>query len=385
MSLKTLKKGEFLYTEGDKIQNVFLIQSGAVNLCLTRNKKNVDMFQVGASQILGEQVLLGLNSFTTSAVATTETKVLEIPLEAFKQQFETAQQMYKIIIKSLAERLKTTMADIRSSRMEKDGTPCPEDQVAKVFGSIFHTANHKGEKSEKGDGRVVIDWGLFRQYSQRVFGESLKRLEQATNLLVKLKLAMYEMGKDPDDPEGPELIQKVHFFDLNAIENFFEFYQYYYFKGGKSEVLKIDDTVVNILGGLLKVAEPLQPDRFGVVSLEFQKIVEHFKEELAMNFKPDTLTLLENKGLFTKRKTNAANEVHLQFELKEFAGFSKNWRILREVNLWNEKGYVDPSEPEKKPIKKASAGGPLCPACNASLTENQKFCGECGHKIATAA
>ncbi|MBC7371807.1 MAG: cyclic nucleotide-binding domain-containing protein, partial [Bdellovibrionaceae bacterium] len=67
MSMKTLKKGELLYNEGDKILNVYLIQSGAVNLCLTRNKKNVDMFQVGASQILGEQVLLGLSTFTTAA------------------------------------------------------------------------------------------------------------------------------------------------------------------------------------------------------------------------------------------------------------------------------------------------------------------------------
>jgi hypothetical protein len=381
MSLKTLKKGEFLYNEGDKILNVFLIQSGAVNLCMVRNKKTVDMFQVGSSQILGEQVLLGLNNFTTAALATTETKVLEIPVEAFKQQFETAQQMYKIIIKSLTERLKTTMAEIRSVRMEKDATPCPEDQVAKAFGTIFHTANHKGEKKE---GRVIIDWGLYRQYSQRVFGESLKRLEQATNLLVKLKLAMYEMGKDPDDPDGPEMIQKIHFFDLGAIENFFEFYQYYYFKGGKTEVLKIDESVVNILGGLMTLAETLTPDRFGMVSLEFPKAVEHFKNELALNFTPDTLTRLENKGLFTKRKTNANHDVQLQFEVKEFAGFYKNWRILREVDKWNEKGFVDPSEPEKKPVKKAQ-GGAACPACSATITEGQKFCGECGHKVAAAA
>jgi len=383
MSLRTLKKGEFLYNEGDKILNVFLIQSGAVSLCLTRNKKNVDMFQVGSSQILGEQVLLGQNAHTTSAIATTETKVLEIPVESFKQQFETTQQMFKIIIKSLADRLKIATADVKSSRMEKDATPCPEDQIAKAFGVIFHTVHHKGEKKEK-DGRIIIDWGLLRQYSQRVFGESLKRLEQSVNLLVKLKLAMYEMGKDPDDPEGPEMIQKVHFFDLGAIENFFEFYQYYYFKGGKSEVLKIDETVVIILGGLLSVAETQQVDRFGVVSLEFPKVVEYFKNELSMNFNPDTLTRLENKGLFTKRKTNANHDVQLQFELKEFQGFHKNWRILREVDKWNEKGFVDPNEPEKKPVKKA-VGGATCPACSASLAEGQKFCGECGHKLAVAA
>ncbi len=377
MSLRTLKKGETLYTEGEKITNVYLIQSGAINLCLTRNKKNTDMFQVGSTQILGEQVIIGQGTHTTSAIATTETKVLEIPADAFKAQYETGQQMFKIIIKSLTERLKTATAEVKSNRMEKDAAPCPEDQIAKAFGVAFHTANHKGEKKE---GRTVIDWGLFRQYSQRVFGESLKRLEGTVNLLVKLKLAMYEMGKDPDDPEGPEMIQKVHFFDLQAIENFFEFYQYYYFKGGKSEVLKIEDTVVNILGGLIACTEGQPLDRFGVVSVEFPKVVEHFKNELGMNFTPDTLTRLENKGLFTKRRTNSNNDVQLQFELKEFTGFFKNWRILREVDRWNEKGFVDPSEPEKKPVKKAAAG-PSCPSCSASVTLDQKFCGECGHKL----
>jgi len=381
MSLKTLKKGEVLYTEGDKITHVYLIQAGAINLCLTRNKKNADMFQVGSTQILGEQVIIGQNTHATSAVATVETKVLEIPADAFKAQYEAGQQMFKIIIKSLTERLKTATAEVKSNRMEKDTTPCPEDQVAKAFGVVFHTANHKGEKKES---RTVIDWGLFRQYSQRVFGESLKRLEQSVNLLVKLKLAMYEMGKDPDDPEGPELIQKIHFFDLGAIENFFEFYQYYYFKGGKSEVLKIEDTVLNILGGLIACTEGLPLDRFGVVSVEFPKVVEYFKNELGMNFTPDTLTRLENKGLFTKRRTNSNNDVQLQFELKEFAGFFKNWRMLREVDKWNEKGFVDPTEPEKKVVKKAS-GGPSCPTCSAAVTADQKFCGECGHKLVAAA
>jgi hypothetical protein len=203
-------------------------------------------------------------------------------------------------------------------------------------------------------------------------------------LLVKLKLAMYEMGKNPDDPEAPEEIQKVHFFDLSVIESFFEFYQYYYFKAGRSEVIKLDETVFNMLGALLTCAHGLPVDRYGIVSLEFPKVVEHFKNELNLNFSPDQISRLENKGLMTKRKTTSSNEVLLQFELKEFTGMHKNWSILREVNRWNEKGSVDPYEVEKKVAKK-SGGGSKCPACAAEILEAQKFCGECGHKVLSAA
>jgi hypothetical protein len=112
--------------------------------------------------------------------------------------------------------------------------------------------------------------------------------------------------------------------------------------------------------------------------------VDYFKNELGLNFSPDQISRLENKGLMTKRKTTSNNQVLLQFELKEFASIHKNWTILREVNRWNEKGSVDPYEVEKKAVKK-SAGSSKCPACAAEVVESQKFCGECGHKIASAA
>ena len=43
-----------------------------------------------------------------------------------------------------------------------------------------------------------MDWQFLRSYSQRVLGQSPKRLEQAVNILVKLKLARYEiLGEVP--------------------------------------------------------------------------------------------------------------------------------------------------------------------------------------------
>ena len=41
-SVKTLKKGEYLFKENDKIQVVYVLQSGQLSFCLTKNKKNID-------------------------------------------------------------------------------------------------------------------------------------------------------------------------------------------------------------------------------------------------------------------------------------------------------------------------------------------------------
>ncbi|MGZ3773438.1 MAG: cyclic nucleotide-binding domain-containing protein [Pseudobdellovibrionaceae bacterium] len=381
MSVKTFKKGEAIYKDGEKVTAVYLIQSGGANQCLLRGKKTIDLFQLGSSHILGEQVILGQNTHTTSAVATTETKVLEIPIETLRQQYESAPQMLKVIIKSLADRLRLAINDVRSSKLEKDSSPCPEDQVAKVFGSLFHTANHKGDKSQPG--RITVEWSLMKQYSQRVFGESPKRLEQAANIFVKLKLAGFETGKNPDNPEGPDEIQKVHFFDLAVVENFFEFYQYYYFKAGRSELLKVEEFSQQMLCGLLKLSEKEQPDRFGIVGVDFGKFSEYCKEELGINLNNDHFNRLENKGVLLKRKNGSAGVV-LQFELKEFRSLFQSWKILREIEKWNEKGFVDMDEKEDKP-KKKNAGGPACPSCSAELQAAAKFCHECGHKLVTAA
>lgn len=379
--VKVVKKGEFLFKEGDKIQHIQLVQSGTVNVCLVRPKKNVDIMTIGASQVLGEQALFGGASHTFSAIATAETKVLEIPVEAFKQAVEGSQQMVKVLAKSLADRVKTLSAEVKSNKMEKDSTPCPEDQVAKIFGTVFHTARHKGTKDDKDPNKVTIDWTTYKQYSQRVFAESPKRLEQALCVLVKLKLATFEMGRPPEDPEGPEQIMKVNILDLSAIEAFFEFYQYYYFKGGaKSEVLKVDESCSNLLNNLLTVAEGIEPDRFGVVAMDFQKVLERFKQEFGLNLNSDHFTRLEQKGIFCKRQARQDGNVVLSFEVKEFKTTQKIWRIMKEIDKWNEKGFVDMTEDEQKAKKKAE--GPCCPQCSASIQPQAKFCSECGFKIA---
>lgn len=378
---RIVKRGEYLFKEGDKIQSILLIQTGSVQACIIRPKKNIELMNLGPSQVLGEQALAGAGVYPYSAIATTETKVLEIPVDAFKQSVEGSPQMIKFLVKSLTDRTKTLFADVKSSRMEKDSSPCPEDQVAKIFGTVFHTARHKGVKDEKDPNKISVDWTTYKQYSQRVFAESPKRLEQALCVLVKMKLASFEMGRPPEDPEGPEQIMKVQMTDLAAIEAFFEFYQYYYFKGGtKADILKADDNCMNILNCLLAVAEGIEPDRFGVVSLDFTKTVERFKSDFNINLKSDHFTLLEQKGVFCKRQARQDGNVVLQFEVKEFKTTQKIWRMLKEIEKWNEKGFVDMTEDETK--AKAKSDGPSCPSCSAAIQPQSKFCSECGHKLA---
>ncbi|GIL17609.1 MAG: hypothetical protein BroJett040_13600 [Oligoflexia bacterium] len=379
-NVKVVKRGDFIVKEGDKITNIILVQSGAATMCVSRPKKNIELVPVGPSQILGEQALLGAGTHPFSVVANTETKYMEIPVDAAKAQVESSSQFLKVLIKSVAERLKVAMNDLKSVRMEKDSSPLPEDQIAQVYGAIFFAADHKGEaQDEKNKSKITVDWTQMRQYAQRIFGQSPRRLEQAVSILVKMKIAEFQMGKSIDNPEGPDEIQKVHFLDLSAVEAFFEFYQYYYFKGGKSEILKYDEAAYNLLSNFIKLAEPLEVDRFGVVTMDFTKVIEAFKNDFGINLGTNHFTQLEAKGIFAKRQARSDGSVVLQFEIKEFKTTQKIWRLIREIDKWNEKGFVDMTEDESKPKKKP--GVPSCTQCGAEVSAQAKFCQECGAKV----
>lgn len=381
---KVFKKGDLLFREGDKISSVFIIQSGGVNLCIQRPKKNIDLLQVGSNQILGEIGLSGGVAYTYSAIATTETKVLELPLEQARALVEGGTQAFKIIVKSMADRLKQVMAEARAIKMEKDGVPCSDEQVAMIFGGVFHTLNHKGEKDAKDPKQVQMDWSLLKSYAQRVFGVTPKRTEQVLNILVKFKTCTLTMGKAPDNPEGPDEIQKVLVTDISHLEGFFETWQYHYFKNGRTDMLKFDETLLLYLNSLIKLGETLTPDRFGVVQIELAKAMEHVKNDINLNLTPDHFARLETRGVFAKRAPKTDGVVWLQWEMKEFQHVARNWKFIREVDKWNEKGYVDLNE-EQVVAKKKSPGEINCPACNHGVPQAAKFCPECGHKMTAAA
>ncbi|PWU16816.1 MAG: hypothetical protein C5B49_09965 [Bdellovibrio sp.] len=382
--IKVFKKGEVIFKEGDRITGLLVIQSGGVNLCIQRPKKNVDLFSLASAQVMGETFIAGMQSFNFSGIATMDTKIMEIPLEQVKSLLENGPQVTKVMVKSMAERLKTTMNEVRAQRLDKESVPCPDEQVAAIFAAVFHAANHKGLRDSKNPKAVSIDWILLKQYCQRMFGIIPKKVEQVLNMMVKFKLAKLVMGKPADDPEGPDEIQRITFSDLSPIENFADFWQYYYFKNGRNDLLRVDETLNTYLNTLVKLAEILIPDRLGVVKIELSKAIDFVKERLGTALTPDHFARLEARGVFAKRSLASDGTLWLHFEPKEFQNIANNWRFIREVDRWNEKGYVDPAE-EKLAPRQVKPGDLACPQCSTAVSSNSKFCPECGFKLAQPA
>lgn len=378
--VKLVKRGQFLFKAGDKIQSVFVVQAGQVNLCLQKNNKIIDIMTVGNGYVFADLVVLGTNQYQYSGLAQQELKVLEIPLDVFKAQYEALTPTNKSFIKTMADKLKWSVNEIKNSKQDRSAVPCSEDSIPRVFGSIFHVLNHKGLKEGS---KARVDWLTLRNYSQRIFGESLKRIEQISQILVKLKLAEYLMGRDPNnpDPDAQTEIQGFEVYDLSALEAFFEFYQYYYYKGGKSELLKYDEANYNVLRILLLSYADVEPDKFGIVSKDFSLVTDFFKE-YGISLGAGHFTALEAKGLFCKRRNSSDGKVNLQFDIKEFKTQIDIWSLIREIDKLNEKGFVDMADVDDGPKKKIAIDGVECSECHSVVASENKFCGECGAKMA---
>lgn len=377
--VKVVKKGQFLFKAGEKIPAVFVIQAGQVNLCIQKNNKILDIMTVGNGYVFADLVVLGKNQFLYSGLAQTELKIIEIPLEVFKVQYESLSVINKSLIKSMADKLKWAINEVKNSKNDRSATPCSEDEIPRVFGSTFHVLNHKGLKEGT---RAKVDWLTLKSYSQRIFGESPKRVEQITQILVKLKQAKYVMGSDPNNPDSDAKteIQGFEIYDLPALEAFFEFYQYYYYKGGKSELLKFDEANFNTLRLLLMSFAEVMPDKFGVASKDLNEVTTFFKE-YGVNLGNGHFTSLESKGLFCKRKNTTDGKVNLQFDIKEFKTQIEIWALIREIDKLNEKGIVEMADVDDGPKKKVAIDGTECVECRSIIALESKFCGECGAKV----
>jgi hypothetical protein len=375
---KVCKKGEFLYREGESANRVFLIQSGSVQVFMQRQKQSIDLMTLGGMQMAGEHAFFGQTQNPHSAVCLTETKVVEFSVDEIKGQLELSSPNLKTIVASLIAKSKTVYKELQSARLERDNNPCPPETTAKLFAAFFFSMKAKGELQK--DQSLRADWPFLKRYMQGMFLENAKRADALAQLLVKLGVAKVEMRKNEADASAPEEVGWITVADLNAIEQFFEYQQYYHFKGAAQTVLKTDERMMTLVESLIALGATQPEDRRGLRQVEAKRLIDDMRSRTGLAFSMDQFTLLEHKGLFVKR-ISQDNGVLIEFEHREFVRVHKIWLILREIEKWNEKGFVDmtPTAAARKRDDHA------CPKCQTAFTGAPKFCGECGQRLDQAA
>lgn len=377
-SVRKLKRGEILFKEGDAPQVIYMVQTGKIGLMVERNGKFLEVTSLGPSQVFGEQALFSNGRHTFAAQALQESKVLEVPVDMMKQQFEKAPPGIKLMVKSMVDEIKISRQNTKTQKMETEKSPCPQGLIHKLFTEVHLIARHIGKRNPDKADEITVSWNALKLYATRFFGESPQRLRQMMDLLAKLKFAELKIGKSD---EGEETLIDVHLFNVQLCEDFAEFYQYHLFKGSRAEAIYVDPLALKVAKALVELSAEAPVNHKGASLLDYQVLLNECKTKYRIELKNTHLDSLERKGLFVVRKSFDDGRVELSFDRAEFQKMSHYWSIIFEIDKWNEKGFVDLNEKEEV------VGGVEgeCPSCHGQIDSAHKFCPHCGFKIAAAA
>jgi CRP-like cAMP-binding protein len=337
IQIRNFKRGEVIYSPGLGASSVYFVQSGLISVSVLKDGC-AQLHLVRPMQIFKEDALMTGPASGTTAIALKDTQVIEIPIEIARTLTGATQPPLGTLFKSLIERLKSASNELRSLRMNRGAQPCHPDLVAKVYGVIFYTARYFGKK--EGDS-IVLPWNQLRTYAVETFHEEETRLEEAVYSLIKLGYA--EPRTDKQESSGPvpqsDSWQDICFRNMVQIEAFFDFYQNYHFKGGYAGLLKTNDKATELTQALVRLADKYQADRAGMVTMPYKLTVDTLKATLGKTFEADQIFRLEQKGLMVKRTATQDGGVLSLFK-QEFEQMLLNWKVLKEVEQWNEFGFV---------------------------------------------
>jgi hypothetical protein len=369
--VKSLKRGEKLFEENKPVESIKIVTSGRVAYFVTRSNKRLDFGTSHANAVFGDEGLFGAGKSAYGGEAAGAMQYMELPLEPIKAQIERLPQALRLLIRSLAEEVKVLRGLLKSQKLETETLPCPQPSVARIFAAVGIVTKQSGKKRPTGEWE--IGWETLKLYATRFFLEKPNRVQSGIEILTKLGLAEMQFQKNEDDVDE---LRTVVLKDLDFVERFAEFYQFYYYKPGRSEILYFDKMAYQIVVNLLEVSEGQTPDHNGHVRLGYDQMLKDLREKKNFEFKADHVRILERKGFMASRKSTDTSVLFL-FDRQEFHSVARFWQVLHEIDKWNEFGKVKMVE-EK--IAEPAGGG--CPECAGLILPEHKFCPHCGFKIA---
>lgn len=109
LTTTTIKKGDYVFYQGDSPNNIFIIQSGEVDIIKyidnkvdPDNKIAIPLIRFGQGNLFGETELIGIFKYIASAKAVTDIKLLVMPKSALYSLHSKDIKLFSKIILNIA-------------------------------------------------------------------------------------------------------------------------------------------------------------------------------------------------------------------------------------------------------------------------------------------
>lgn len=171
-----MKKGEYLFRQGDREDGVYFIKEGSFKLVrVTENGDEFIIQIVGSGEVIGETALFREGAFSpVSAIVLEEANVCSIDCKTFERTIKENPEMALNIIKNLSTRLYDTwekITDLNTQTIQE-----------KVISFFIQLAQEQGESCTEG---TLIKIPLTQQDIASAVGASRVMVSQVIQELIK--------------------------------------------------------------------------------------------------------------------------------------------------------------------------------------------------------
>lgn len=210
------KKGEVIFREGDKGSEMYIIQSGKVEVVRKSVKEEVLLATIEPKAFFGEMALFGDPHRSATIKAVEDTKMIVITKEILDSQLKKVPEWFVSIMKSLIEKLKETNKRIKT----RFGIGV-EFSILKV---LYFLAKFSGETSDEG---ITLNLNDAREECCNLLAISKEQFDDIMKTLMFVRLVKFSEQKN-----------LLLIPDSNKLKNFMDFLKNKSIEGEKDKELE---------------------------------------------------------------------------------------------------------------------------------------------------
>jgi CRP/FNR family transcriptional regulator, cyclic AMP receptor protein len=315
--MKTLKKNEILFREGDSSDAMYVIKSGKIAITKAKGSSEIVLAELKAGDMLGEMAFFDNKPRSAGAKALSDTVVIELPFKALNAQFKTFPEWLKAIVRTVNTHLRNANQKIKNleKTAEDEVVYFPPHTVTRLIGILGLVASRFGEKTEDG---VVVPSGTLRRYTIQIFQQPTAKMQKLMEVL-----QAFAYMKVEDLGEGR---QRITVKDPNFLLAFVDFYNDWLFKSEDKRVT-IDEKELKPAKALLFYGSRIAPDDKGEVKVNLTQMQNDAMRDLGQMFSVDDVNSLSEKGVIGE-KMSGDGGLALKFNLVELQTNYPYWEMI---------------------------------------------------------
>lgn len=315
--LRTLKKGEILFREGDPSDAMYVIKTGKIAITKTKGSSEIKLAELGPGDMLGEMAFFDSKPRSAGAKAMADATIIELPFKALNAQFKTFPEWLKAIVRTVNSHLRNANTKIKNLEKtnEEDTQVFPAHTVTRLMAILGLVTTRFGEKTPEG---INVQYNTLRRYTIQVFQQSTSKMDKLMEILQGLGYMKVE-----DLGEGRI---KLTVFDNDFIVNFTNYYNDWLFKS-EDKKYSIDKRELKPMKALVHFAKKETPSAKGEVTLNLTKVQAECIKELSYPFSVDDTNSLSEKNVIPEKSAGEGG-LFLKFNPTEIEQITPYWELI---------------------------------------------------------